>query len=372
MDKRLAFFLVAFLMISCEKNEESVKAIFFNVNQSEKVKLSDQFELVGTIALEMDPEALLGNVQLVQSDGGHFYVLTEGKTNGIYKFDLNGKFIGQIGRKGNGPGEFGYIQNFFLRDDKIVILDSELRKTMVYKKAGGYIKNYKEKLFALDVVPYANNGQIYYCGNSFNGNLKKKLIHVGSDGEVVHTAQKVSVKQADFLNIVPQKAFTRYGSYLEPFGKVVYTLTEEIPVPAFAIDFGDYSVPKEDLYKPYDNIAVFLAEMRKKNYAMLFSEFFETSTHLSFSFEHGSTGRRHHLFLNKSDSSYHIFETYEEDLFLSKNIQLKASDFKIVGSDDQHFIFCAYPYTFLNRPGDSIKGIKFNDNPILYVLRKKS
>lgn len=52
-------------------------------------------------------------------------------------FDINGDYIGKIGGKGEGPGEFYYVMSMFLTDDWIVVDDS--REIEVFDRQGKFL-----------------------------------------------------------------------------------------------------------------------------------------------------------------------------------------------------------------------------------------
>jgi hypothetical protein len=72
-----------------------------------------------------DYEVLNGQyLDIAVSSQGDIYIF-DGKLYRLLKFDKTGKFLWQIGRKGEGPGEFksGYCSVFITPSDKILIMD---------------------------------------------------------------------------------------------------------------------------------------------------------------------------------------------------------------------------------------------------------
>lgn len=82
----------------------------------------------------------------------------------IYCTDLNGKIKRKIGRKGKGPGEFGYISDFCLTHKKLFI--TEAHKISVFDLQGKLQKEYKIKEFALSMT--ISNKELIYISNKFN------------------------------------------------------------------------------------------------------------------------------------------------------------------------------------------------------------
>jgi hypothetical protein len=73
---------------------------------------------------------------------GQFFILDEQAGN-IKVFDQNGGFVKTIGRKGQGPGEFGMPISLFLsQQDQIIVNDMGQRKIQYFDKEGNYLKEF--------------------------------------------------------------------------------------------------------------------------------------------------------------------------------------------------------------------------------------
>ncbi len=66
---------------------------------------------IAYIPLETSDECLLDNILSAKRDGGCFFV-QDGK--GLYAFDGTGRFLNEIGRRGNGPEEYLYMDCYAL------------------------------------------------------------------------------------------------------------------------------------------------------------------------------------------------------------------------------------------------------------------
>ena len=71
---------------------------------------------------------------------GNIYVLDQLACD-IKKFDRTGKFLGLIGRKGQGPGEFQSPTTMSVVGDKIIIYDSGNMRLSCLGLDGSFIKN---------------------------------------------------------------------------------------------------------------------------------------------------------------------------------------------------------------------------------------
>ena len=126
---------------------------------------SNIIESYDYIALETTEESLLGDISSVFFDDGLFFVSdrTAGRINRILVFDQSGKFITQIGRRGNGEGEYASIRSWTINPFEnfvsIIDLNSSIK---YYYYSGQYLKTIhsKEDFTCLAQYEYLSSGDI--------------------------------------------------------------------------------------------------------------------------------------------------------------------------------------------------------------------
>lgn len=363
--------LVALMvLVSCSSATVEEK-MMVSVDPTEKrvATLDEAFADVNIVRLD-DSDVLLGRVNHLQVYKGDIYVLTGSKTNGVYRFDSNGQFLNTIGFRGDGPGEYGNIQSFAFADDTILVMDNDKMSVHSYSTKGEYLSTVKTGLTMFDILPLSSGDFMLYAGNTMEGE-RKKLLVFGADGVQKQGYLSVDAAQAEFLNIMPQKVFTKDGLFLEPFSYTVHQVTNEEVSPFVDLNFGKYDLSEKELAGPYDNVAVFFTEIRKTKKAFLFLEFFESESHFSFSFEFGGPRSRQHVFVDKNTLGQSTFSGYKENV-LSEGVSLGPRDFRLVGSTDEQFVFLLEPQVLLDG-GVTVRdtSIEAEDNPILYFVKPK-
>ncbi len=92
------------------------------------------------IPLETTDASIIGEIGKVEIVDDKVFVLDNFSKN-IYRFDLEGKFIGQIGGRGQGPGEFVDPCSFVInhKDRQIVICDRASFQILFYDYDGNFI-----------------------------------------------------------------------------------------------------------------------------------------------------------------------------------------------------------------------------------------
>lgn len=86
----------------------------------------------------------------IDSEGNIYFLSRRSTENTIHKLNRYGNFITSFGRKGQGPGEIQSIREFAIDSkDNIIISDPRSRKSIIFNKNGGLIR---ETRFAQDAA----------------------------------------------------------------------------------------------------------------------------------------------------------------------------------------------------------------------------
>lgn len=140
---KAALFLISIsFIISCSSSENensgemkaqsSDEFISYKLNEGvPKVKWADLIEKIEITRLEETEESLLSYVRDVYVTDQDEVVFISGSESNIYTFSPTGELVFSMNRKGEGPEEYGGIQDFWLEGDTVAIY---------YR--GKYIKRY--------------------------------------------------------------------------------------------------------------------------------------------------------------------------------------------------------------------------------------
>lgn len=125
------------LLCSCSKQElaTNTNSILFGDKNDFDINSIVSYKF---IPLETSGECLISNIeQIIIKDNKIF--INSGKEK-LFVFDILGKFITQIGNKGNGPGEYKAIFNFHIDDanNRIIVADAGQNRVIYYT-----LDNYK-------------------------------------------------------------------------------------------------------------------------------------------------------------------------------------------------------------------------------------
>lgn len=109
-------------------------------NDFEKVRLSEVAQSVTYIPLETREECLLGD-ELQIFYGKEAIFVGDQKMGAYYRFDKKGKFLNQIGRKGNGPGEYASALYFYVDEPerRVCLISPQTKTVYAYGYEGNFL-----------------------------------------------------------------------------------------------------------------------------------------------------------------------------------------------------------------------------------------
>jgi hypothetical protein len=223
----------------CKQKPQIEGAIFVDLDRPEKVSLFDYFSSIELIPLETSPEALIVGISKMIFHQNKYYTLDKNQCI-IFVFDKTGKFLFKIGKKGQGSGEYVFIQDFNINpfSGNLEILEP-YGKVHIYDLSGNHIET----------------KQITFPGFR----VAHTLTAVDSHTHVFHTM--FEPKKIIYFNLDEQKLLNeefeengRLGSFsnnpyqyqddwffFRPVHPVVYKMGKKKLEVAFRFDFGTYT-----------------------------------------------------------------------------------------------------------------------------------
>ena len=132
----LVFTILICIFYGCAdiKQKDNSDGMTIDFGNLKSVKSSDIIAEHTYIKLESSDSSLLGSVNQIEISGDRIYILDRDKTNSIFVFSMQGKFVQKLEAKGNGPGEFIAPQSFKIDSNGyIYVLDRVLNRLLKYQ-----------------------------------------------------------------------------------------------------------------------------------------------------------------------------------------------------------------------------------------------
>lgn len=148
--KTFAVIIVSIFTIGCNNTEENQKNHYFTikakdyVNSNDKISIKDEIESIEYIPLELtaDNKSMIGQVLDVVLTNEFIYILSD-PTCGVLQFDLQGKFIRQVAKYGQGPGELIFPISMYAVEEENKLYITAAYKTTVYNFDGRFEEEFE-------------------------------------------------------------------------------------------------------------------------------------------------------------------------------------------------------------------------------------
>lgn len=296
MKTKLCYFIMLLLYISCQDKGENQESglLTVKVRPNNILKLSTITDDVKFIRLSDD--ILIRDVsKLLLDENENMYIL-DSKGNGVFKFDKTGKFVTQISRKGQGPGEYTGICDFDIYRDRMLINDGE--KQLFYDLNGTYISEQRENF--PNSVAWVNDTICESYGIQslsvyVNGKQTEFFKTVFTEDDLLASHDFHLTKNKDQI-------------YWEDcYNDTIYTISGGKPIPYLFVDFGDLKLPPDI---PIDNTIV--TNDRRRKYCIDISRFKISDYYLSFSFRHSDY--IYACIYNRQTSESHVYNSINNDI----------------------------------------------------------
>ncbi|PCH68233.1 MAG: hypothetical protein COC06_09885 [Bacteroidales bacterium] len=164
---------------------DSLKQINILKNSWENLsfKVSKLIDSCLIIPLETNGENLIGRIDELKIYEDKIYILDKRMAKSVFVFDLKGKYIGEIGKKGKGPGEYPKPDGFEIDivNRELLVISVGKRKILRYDFKGNFLGYHKIKIANHDIKVLDNGNMVFLGGDQRNnhlGELKNKIIYI--------------------------------------------------------------------------------------------------------------------------------------------------------------------------------------------------
>jgi hypothetical protein len=214
--------------------------IAVDLDKPEKASLFDYFSSIELIPLETSDDCLVARISKIINHQDKFYVF-DIRQSIIFVFDQSGNFIFKIAKKGQGPGEYSFIQDFNINpfSGNLELLEP-YGSVHIYDLSGNYIESKRIGYDGFQAVhmfaPVDSAIHVFYAMFQH-----KKIIYFDLDKrELLHE----EFEENRDLSYYGYKNLYQYKDdwyFFRPYHPVVYKLGKNRLEPSFQFDFGSYT-----------------------------------------------------------------------------------------------------------------------------------
>lgn len=303
---------LSLLINSCTSNDSGYRGkvvctdIHVKVPLNEKEVIQAEFSEIFWVKLETNNESVFGDVSRLRVGAGRIFILDSENAQGLFVFDLQGKFLFKIDKKGNGPGEFYTANDFFIDtlQHTISIYDANMRNLHYYDWQGKYSRTYNfhgfwpfaccpldSQVYALDFTKRARRTNRFHLQLvSEQNEALFKFRPLESDYEYANNNHIAFYHGMDRIFYVPVRCDT-----------IFEVSANGISETGYCIDFGTYTLPQKFLNRIRKDKQAF--QLLNSKYCYNIQNIVETSDLLCFQYNFGNM-RKVILYNKKNQGMY--------------------------------------------------------------------
>jgi len=367
----LCFFLffIPFLQ-SCsnsKSNNYSLDDVQIIIDIESAMLASLKFGNIQFIPLETTNDCLIGAPHKVLIKNEKIYVGDFNKAMALFVFDMHGKYIHKISRRGQGPQEYISFRDFDInKNGDIYMFDMFGSKIVIYDSKGEFIKNIKFDYYFNSFCLWDN--KIYL--SKLWGNGDKSIANLAVY-DVLNGKTTILLDDKIFLYDIPisRSHFSFYQSankiyYSPKFSPIVYSINSDGIKPE--IGFSNLLIPPESLVGSWMDEKDFQKKIElitDNNYFLENVYFFETDKYIHFEYKAGRKSK--YILYNKYTKSTHEIFTMAYYMSIGNNVS---------GSTEKYFFTIADFNTGnqfnkqILESREELKNWQEEDNPVIVIF----
>ena len=172
MESRIIFCIVLILCLtSCNTRKSAENEIGCEIDDDYDSRVS--FDSLGVIdsvrivQLETENEYVVGNIDKILCNDTLLYLVCK-EQEGIFVYNIKGKFLNYMSRWGHGKNEYVHIDDAFLdkRTGQVNVLSSNEKKVLVFDKLCKKVQLELKTTVCVDEMVKVSDGYVGYAGNN--------------------------------------------------------------------------------------------------------------------------------------------------------------------------------------------------------------
>ena len=201
-------------------------------------------DFVSFVKLETTEGNLIGGISQILFVNNKIIVVDFDVSKTITVYDESGKYLNNIGKLGQGPGEYAYLGHVFLTPDRstVVVVDMGSGNLKYFGLEGNFIKSVKFP-FWFSNCEFISNDIIagHYSGGNMiqknNVSYKPQLIITDLAGNILSSGfQSFYSKNFASTTFMPLLKFDNEVIYCPPFSDTIYHVSEKGLCPLYHLN----------------------------------------------------------------------------------------------------------------------------------------
>ena len=249
-------------------NTENIRAINVpNIHKStERIMLSKLIDSSFSISLETTKKNLIGKIDEIKIYKNTIYVVDIYKAKAVFRFDLEGNYLGRIGEKGNGPGEYSRPDGFEIdkKNNELLVSNTAKRKILRFDLKGNFLGDIKPNIGNIDFKVLDDGKIVLLAGDQENrhlGEISNKIVYIiNNKGDIISYGPTVSSDYTNVKTILSGNNMVGNNgviSYCYKFSDTIYSINNDKLSADFVMNFADNSGLNRKVLKSMNTIGFF-------------------------------------------------------------------------------------------------------------------
>lgn len=247
-----SLFATTLLVVLSACNQSPKIESEYNFEERETALVSDIVKDYSLVPLELTESNQILDASEVKVTSDKIFVLDcyspVNKT--LYVFNMEGKYLGQVGNAGEGPGEYIMPLSFLVNEGQnlIYIMDIATNKLNTYKMdTFEFVQDFPLSFYSTCNALYNDNQFIWYIGSGLRneGDLQKHI-------QITDTQCQVETSLIDCLDMPTRGLYNIKNCFMMADGEMFFhhpflgdyeKISEGMSTPAFSLKFNNHNFP---------------------------------------------------------------------------------------------------------------------------------
>lgn len=240
--------LFVLLLCSCSGNEKSTNVKILILKESSDFDINNVVSYK-FISLETTEDCFISDITKIQFVDDRIYINNNGDK--LLVFDITGKFIAQIGNKGNGPGEYRLICNFNIDKERqiITIADGGQARIINYKLEDYSHINTKKIFYFIDCNWLSDGNIAWYFIRGYESKNKDRYYIKITDRDLnelkllypLDIEIKTPISSGSLFYTYNQKCYLNL-----PHTPIIYEVTSQNIIPIYQLDLDNHKFAPQE------------------------------------------------------------------------------------------------------------------------------
>lgn len=379
-----------FLVISCKKEKQISKYEQLHCINCSEGPSNDHpaYDSISFIKLETNSNCLITDYkQLEMTDS---LIFLSDLNHSLYLFDIEGKFISQIGRKGDGPDEYINLSTFYVdnKNGKVVIIDDAKGLFISYDFTGKFLSSTPISLESIRRSSQAllsdNNNLLLY--NMMNMNMEDNMAYSVIDLNTGHLKGKYftynPIKLNHYLYSFSNHPMGKYEDeihFIMPLSDTIYSYSKSDFSTKYVFETSKKLIKREQITPNTSNYDSDIFKLGKEGYFTGFTALFETKNKIFLEYKDQGIALGYYLFDKQTKEGNQYLYNYDNTLIKTVpffRIVYALPNDQLIGIANPDYLLGLKDKLDVNNSSvrqlkEVLDKTKDDDNPILFIYHFK-